>query len=124
MKNALMLLALALGGLSLTAQAGNCPDVKNGIDAKLKAKGLHHYSLDVVSAGDQGSARIVGQCNRGKSVIVYSRGAGSTKVASPQPPVTAAPVAPAPTPEVKQAKPVKPIKPVKPSTPPPALGNY
>ncbi len=116
MKNTL-LLAIVLGTLSLPARAGNCPDIKNGIDAKLKAKGLHHYSLDVVRTGDEGSARIVGQCNGGKSVIVYSRGAGAARVASPAPAAdSAAPPVAAPA--------AGPAKNAKPSAPPPALGNY
>lgn len=116
MKNAL-LLSLALGTLSLTAQAGNCPDIRNQIDTKLKAKGLHHYSLDVVSAGSEGGARVVGKCNGGKSVIVYARGAGAAKVAAPSaaaPAASASPAAPRATRPAKAAKPAA----------PPALGNY
>ena len=116
MKNKL-LLALVLGAMNLSAEAANCPAIKSGIEAKLKAKGLHHYSLDVVSTGDEGNARIVGQCNGGKSVIVYSRGAGAARVASPAPAAdSAAPPAAVPA--------AKPAKNAKPSAPPPALGNY
>ena len=52
--------ALLLLALPLMAHA-SCDDVKSSIDAKIKAKGVSGYSLDIVSA-DQADAggKVVG----------------------------------------------------------------
>lgn len=52
---------------------GSCDAVKASIDAKLKAKNLSGYSLDVRDADDPGDGKVVGNCNAGKKVIVYKR---------------------------------------------------
>ncbi|MFA6229146.1 MAG: DUF1161 domain-containing protein [Rhodanobacter sp.] len=65
--------ALLLLALPLLAHA-SCDSVKSSIDAKLKAKGLSGYTLDVVpadQAADKGKE--VGQCE-GSKKIVYTRG--------------------------------------------------
>lgn len=103
-----LMLALSLSLLATGARAG-CPEVQSAIDAKIKAKGVANFSLDVVAAADVGSARVVGNCDGGKSLIVYSRGsarASATPAAAPKAAAAAA------------AKPAAPAKPV------PALGNY
>jgi len=60
----------------------SCDDVKSSIDAKIKAKGVSDYKLDVVS-GDQADAngKVVGQCE-GDKKIVYTRGEGSSSDSS------------------------------------------
>ena len=70
------LLALLFLAAPVVAHA-SCDDVKSSIDAKIKAKGVTDYKLDVVSADSAGSdAKIVGQCE-GDKKIVYTRGEGS-----------------------------------------------
>lgn len=68
---------LLLLALPLMAHA-SCDDVKSSIDAKIKAKGVSGYSLDIVSA-DQADAggKVVGQCKGGQK-IVYSRHGGAS----------------------------------------------
>lgn len=107
-----LLLAVTLGTLAFSAQARlDCSELKSQIDAKLQAKGVKDYSLDVVGTADAGSAKVVGTCDGGASSIVYARaGAGASSGASAEP---AAPAAP---------KPVAPAK-KKPSSVPP-IGNY
>ena len=70
------LLALLFLAVPVMAHA-SCDDVKSSIDAKIKAKGVTDYKLDVVSADSAGSdAKVVGQCE-GDKKIVYTRGEGS-----------------------------------------------
>jgi len=52
---------------------GSCDAVKASIDAKLKAKNLSGYSLDVRDVSNPGEGKVVGNCNAGKNVIVYKR---------------------------------------------------
>jgi hypothetical protein len=83
--------ALLLTVLPVLAHA-SCDSVKSSIDAKLKAKGLSGYTLEVVAA-DQAAdkATEVGQCE-GSKKILYTRG---TATARPAPAKDEAPAAPA-----------------------------
>lgn len=73
MKNWLLAVGLlAIGGHALAA-AKPCEELKSEIDAKLKAKGVSGYSLEVVDKGAAGSAKVVGTCEGGRKEIVYSR---------------------------------------------------
>lgn len=80
--------ALVSLALPLLAHA-SCDSVKSSIDAKLKAKGLSGYTLEVVQA-DQAAdnGKEVGQCE-GSKKIVYTRGrvtaAAASKGAADQP---------------------------------------
>jgi hypothetical protein len=66
--------ALALMSLPMLANA-SCDAVKSDIDAKIKAKGVNNYSLEVVPAdqADKSGGKVVGHCE-GTNVIVYTRG--------------------------------------------------
>ena len=62
--------------LSLTASAAwatPCDTVKDQIDAKIKAKKVKSYSLDVVAAADVKDQKVVGSCEAGAKKIVYKR---------------------------------------------------
>jgi hypothetical protein len=75
------LVALLFLAVPVMAHA-SCDDVKSSIDAKIKAKGVTDYKLDVVSADSAGSdAKVVGQCE-GDKKIVYTRGEGSSSDSS------------------------------------------
>ncbi len=69
---------LAVGLLSLagTAMAAGqpCEEVKAQIDAKLQAKGVSSYTLDVVDKGSIADQKVVGMCEGGSKAIVYKRG--------------------------------------------------
>ena len=60
--------------LSTNAFATPCEDVKTAIAAKLDAKHVVGYALDVVAADQAGSdAKVVGVCEGGAKKIVYTR---------------------------------------------------
>lgn len=75
------MMALLLLASPLIAHA-SCDDVKSSIDAKIKAKGVSDYKLDVVSGDNAGTdAKVVGTCE-GDKKIVYTRGAGGSSDSS------------------------------------------
>ena len=69
---------LAVGLLSLAggafAAGKPCEELKSEIAAKLDAKGVSGYSLDVVDKGAAADAKVVGTCEGGSKEIVYKRG--------------------------------------------------
>ncbi|UUY09422.1 DUF1161 domain-containing protein [Pseudomonas sp. J452] len=71
-----LILGLALFSLagSALAAAKPCEELKAEIDAKLKAKGVAAYSLEVVDKGSAGDKSVVGTCEAGAKEIVYQRG--------------------------------------------------
>ena len=68
---------LAVGLLSLagTALAGGkpCEELKAEIAAKLDAKGVSGYSLEIVDKGAAAGGTVVGKCEAGAKVIVYKK---------------------------------------------------
>lgn len=103
-----LLLALALCAATAPAHAGKgCDDLRAAIDAKIQAKGVRGYSLDIVGAADVGSAKVVGSCDGNRKRIVYARGSGGMSAAAP----------------AAQNKPASATK-RPPAKTPPALGNY
>ena len=104
-----LVLGLILATMVASAQARNkdCEELRAEIEAKLQSRGVKGFSLDIVEAGDTGSARVVGNCDGGKHRIVYARGGGK---ATPTPA------------ESKKAPPAPRRK--KKAAPAPALGNY
>ena len=69
---------LAVGLLSLAggalAAGKPCEELKSEIAAKLDAKGVSGYSLEVVDKGAAADGKIVGTCEGGAKEIVYKRG--------------------------------------------------
>ena len=65
------LLALSSGAF---AAGVSCDTVKADIDAKLQAKHVANYTLEVVDKGSaSSSAKVVGSCESGSKDIVYQR---------------------------------------------------
>jgi hypothetical protein len=61
-------------GMSGSALATPCDEVKSQIAAKLDAKHVTNYTLDVVPADQNNSeTKVVGTCEAGAKKIVYSR---------------------------------------------------
>jgi Protein of unknown function (DUF1161) len=58
---------------SASAMATPCDEVKGQIAAKLDAKHVTNYTLDVVPADQNSDAKVVGSCEGGAKKIVYSR---------------------------------------------------
>ncbi|MDR0278923.1 MAG: DUF1161 domain-containing protein [Paucimonas sp.] len=71
-----VILAVALMGLAGGAFAAGkpCEELKSEIAAKLDAKGVQHYSLEVVDKGAAAGGHVVGTCEGGTKEIVYKRG--------------------------------------------------
>ena len=65
--------ALALAGTSTFAAGKACEELKSEIAAKLDAKNVTGYALDIVDADKVGDARVVGSCDGGARKITYSR---------------------------------------------------
>ncbi len=69
--------ALALGAAvasTPTFAAGKpCEELKTEIAAKLDAKGLKGYALDIVDADKAGDAKVVGTCSGGAKKITYTK---------------------------------------------------
>ncbi len=52
-----------------------CEELKTEIAAKLDAKGVKGYTLDIVAKdADAGDAKVVGTCEGGTKKILYKRG--------------------------------------------------
>lgn len=52
----------------------SCEELKGEIEAKLKAKGVTAYTLEIVGKDEQKEGRVVGTCDGGTKKIVYKRG--------------------------------------------------
>ncbi len=70
-------LLLGLGLLTLAGSAfaavKPCEELKAEIDAKLQAKGVTSYSLEIVDKGTAAGKQVVGTCDGGSKEIVYQR---------------------------------------------------
>ncbi|MNG86055.1 hypothetical protein D3C79_448290 [compost metagenome] len=64
------LMALAGGAL---AAGKPCEELKAEIDAKLQAKGVSGYTLEIVDKGTP-AGKVIGSCEAGSKEIVYRRG--------------------------------------------------
>jgi len=79
--------ALSLAAVPPSAQKP-CEELKSEIAAKLDAKGVKNYLLEVVPAADIKDQTVVGSCDAGSKKITYKKDASPAK-----------PTAPAPTPK-------------------------
>lgn len=71
----LMLTAmLAIALFPAHAQKKSCDELKAEIEAKIKAKGVKSFTLDIVPAADTKEQTVVGSCDGGSKKIVYKRG--------------------------------------------------
>jgi len=67
---ALWLLSLAGGAF---AAGKPCEELKSEIAAKLDAKGVSGYSLEIVDKGTASGGKVVGSCEGGTKEIVYKK---------------------------------------------------
>ncbi len=67
---AVVLLMIATPAFAMKA----CEELKSEIDAKLKAKGVKSYSLEIVPNDQVKDGKVVGTCDGGTKKIVYKRG--------------------------------------------------
>ncbi|MNF44237.1 MULTISPECIES: DUF1161 domain-containing protein [unclassified Pseudomonas] len=70
-------LILAVGLLSMAgtvfAAGKPCEELKAEIAAKLDAKGVSGYSLEIVDKGTAAGGKVVGTCEGGAKEIVYKK---------------------------------------------------
>lgn len=71
-----LVVAIGLMTLAGTALAAGkpCEELKSEIAAKLDAKGVNGYSLEIVDKGAAAGGKVVGSCEGGTKEIVYKRG--------------------------------------------------
>ncbi len=67
---AVVLLLIATPAFAMKA----CDELKSEIDAKLKAKGVKSYSLEIVPNEQVKDEKVVGTCDGGTKKIIYKRG--------------------------------------------------
>ena len=53
--------------------AKSCDELKDEIEAKLKAKNVQGYSLEVIASADVKEQKVVGSCEAGSKKIVYKK---------------------------------------------------
>ena len=52
----------------------SCEDLKAEIEAKLTAKGVKAWTIDIVAKDENKEGRVVGTCDGGTKKLVYNRG--------------------------------------------------
>ncbi|SDH17983.1 Protein of unknown function [Pseudomonas flavescens] len=62
---------MALAGSAFAAK--DCEELKSEIDAKIQAKGVASYTLEIVDKGSVTDRQVVGSCGGGTKDIVYQR---------------------------------------------------
>jgi hypothetical protein len=72
-KSILIGAALALAASPVLAKKP-CEELKGEIEAKLKAKGVKAWTIEVVAKDEQKEGRVVGTCEGGAKKLVYKRG--------------------------------------------------
>lgn len=69
----LVLLLTFAAAVNVHAAGKPCEELKNEIAAKLDAKGVQNYTLEIIPADQQTDLRIVGTCEGGTKKISYVR---------------------------------------------------
>lgn len=72
MKTLLLAGTLLLASAPILA-AKNCEELKVEIEAKMKAKGVASFTLDIVASDATADGQTVGTCEGGSKKIVYKR---------------------------------------------------
>lgn len=73
MKQVVAALVLSLAVTPAFAQK-SCEELKAEIAAKLEAKGVEKFQLEIVAAEQVKDQKVVGSCEGGKKRITYTRG--------------------------------------------------
>lgn len=66
-------LVLALTASPVFAQM-SCEELKSNITAKIEAKGVKQFQLEIVATDEVKDQKVVGSCEGGKKKITYKRG--------------------------------------------------
>jgi predicted lipoprotein with Yx(FWY)xxD motif len=73
MKTIVFAVCLSLVATPAFAEGKSCEELKSEIEAKLQAKGVKGYTLDIVPADQVKDANVVGTCDGGSKKITYTR---------------------------------------------------
>jgi len=77
---------LVVPACSYAQAAKPCEELKTEIAAKLDAKGVKGYTLDIVAKdADAGDAKVVGTCEGGTKKILYKKGDAAMKSEKKEP---------------------------------------
>jgi len=71
-----LVLVAAFSCTSAFAEIKSCEELKAEIEAKLKAKGVEGYTLEIVPTDQVKDQKIIGSCEGGTKKISYSRSQG------------------------------------------------
>jgi len=72
-KSILIACLLALAATPALARK-SCEELKAEIEAKLKAKGVKAWTIEIAGKDEQKEGRVVGTCDGGTKKLVYRRG--------------------------------------------------
>jgi hypothetical protein len=62
-----------------------CEELKSEIAAKLEAKGVKNYQLEIVAAADVKEQNVIGSCQAGTKKITYKKGGPASENGTAQP---------------------------------------
>ena len=68
-----LVLVMAFCCPSAFAEIKSCEELKTEIEAKLKAKGVEGYTLEIIPTDQVKDQKIIGSCEGGAKKISYSR---------------------------------------------------
>jgi hypothetical protein len=74
MKNFILTVGLLIFAGTALAEGKSCEDLKAEIAAKLDARRISNYSLEIVDKGTAAGGKVVGTCEKGSKQIVYKQG--------------------------------------------------
>ncbi len=66
-------LVMVFSASHVMAAPKNCEELKAEIAAKLDAKGVKNYQLDIVATADAGNSIVIGTCEGGQKKITYKK---------------------------------------------------
>src|SRR6476469_2730935 len=97
------IVALFAATIPISALARDCNEVKADIDAKIKAKGVMNYALQIVNGPDVKEGQVVGNCQVGTKRIVYFKATANKKAIEPvsTSPEKAHPLSSPPAPQIE-----------------------
>lgn len=82
----LLVTAVLLIAISDSRADDNCASIRAGIEAKVRASGVAHFTLSTVAADARVAGKVVGTCDRGAKKIVYVQAAASAQAMPPRGP--------------------------------------
>lgn len=74
MKSLILLFIVSLMAAPVFAATKSCDELKSEIDAKIQAKGVKKFTLEIVASDAVKDEKVVGTCESGKKKIVYKKG--------------------------------------------------